>query len=99
MKKSLKNIIITAIICFSFSIVSFAQDTEYVTVIQFKNALHISGTSTPFEIVKVKTEHQIDFKPLFVKVKELEAEGWEMYNQQIDAANYPSMTIWLRKKN
>lgn len=98
MKKSIKNVFSTVILCTVITLASFAQETEYMTVIQFKNGLHISGTDTEFEVVKVETKHQIDFKPLFEKVKELEAEGWEMYNQQIDAAAYPSMTVWLRKK-
>lgn len=98
--KKLQLLAVTVLLTLATSPI-FAQTAEYMTVIQFKGSLHISRTNGEFEIVSVKSDvkHQIDFGPILKKVQSLEAEGWKVEKQQIDAAAYPSMTFWLKKED
>lgn len=98
MDSSIKRFLATTILCVTLSVVSFAQEYEYVSIVQFKSSLHISGTNLTFEATKIKTAHHFDYQELFKKAAEFEAEGWEIQNQQIDASAYPSMTLWMRRK-
>lgn len=99
-----KSILILALLFITISS-SFAQDTYDYAVVQINPSIRImtiSMSGTSYEEIKLEKDEIHYYRDISValnKVKEMETEGWELFNTNI-ASNVTSFDyiFYLRKK-
>jgi len=102
----MKKTILTCTVLFLAYTSSYAQDKyKYASIIwttaHFKTYVSIDGADYQVEEsdLKKSNENLFNMNPLLKKVKELEAQGWEVLNFDTDShQGYTLNTAYLRKK-
>ncbi len=102
----MKKTILTCTVLFLAYASSYAQDKyKYASVVwttaHFKTYVSIDGADYQIEEsdLKKSNENLFNMNPLIKKVKEMEAQGWEVLNFDTDShQGYTLNTAYLRRK-
>jgi hypothetical protein len=90
----------------TFSISGFSQKTkvyEYLTMAQINNDIELTLGGEKHEIIDVKAEKSKDphdFRPLLLRIRKYEEQGWELVSNTIySAGGFSCNYVMMRREN